>query len=139
MPLINWNETLSVGVEYIDNQHKRLVSIINRLNDAMLQDKGNKVMGEILDDLLDYTKTHFASEEKLMKKYGYPESADHFREHEKLTNEVIDFIEKYRLGNAMVTMPVLQFLKEWLNNHILETDKEFGKFLREKGKKDLEK
>jgi len=138
MPLINWSESLSVGVDYIDNQHKQLVSIINRLNDAMLQDKGNDVMCQVLDDLIDYTKSHFQSEEHLMRKYEYPDSPEHFKEHEKLTKEVIDFAENFKQGNAIITLPVLNFLKDWLNNHILETDRTLGKFLTKGVGKDLD-
>jgi hemerythrin len=138
MPLINWNDSLSVGVDYIDNQHKQLVSIINRLNDAMLQDKGNDVMSQILDNLVDYTKSHFKSEEHLMRKYGYPESANHLKEHDKLTKEVIDFAENFKQGKAIITLPVLNFLKDWLNNHILKTDKLLGQFLSKDVEKDLD-
>jgi hemerythrin len=138
MPLINWDDSLSVGVDYIDNQHKQLVSIINQLNDAMLQDKGNEVMCEILDDLVEYTKSHFKSEEHLMKKYGYPESSEHIKEHEKLTKQVIDFAESYREGKAIITLSVMNFLKDWLSNHIFETDKTFGQFLLESQGKDLD-
>ncbi len=138
MPLINWKESLSVGIEYIDNQHKELVRIINKLNDAMLQDKGSEEMSGILDDLAEYTKSHFKSEEHLMQKYDYPQTSDHIKEHEKLTKEVKDFAENYRQGKAIITLPVMNFLKDWLNNHILETDKLLGQFLSNTAGKDLE-
>ncbi len=133
MAYIDWNENLSVGLNSFDEQHKKLVSIVNRLYDAMKEGKGRDVLGEVFSELIEYTKFHFKSEEEVMLKYDFPGYKEHLDEHNKLTKEVMELKEKYDKGNIFITVEVLSFLKEWLSHHILEVDKKYGPFLREKG------
>ncbi|MEJ5286559.1 MAG: hypothetical protein CH6_2009 [Candidatus Kapaibacterium sp.] len=133
MAFIDWNDTYSVGVTHIDNQHKQLVRIINELHDAMGAGKGKEVMGKVLFELIQYVNTHFKTEEEYMVKFGYSDYDSHRYEHEKLTDEVKRFHEDFKSGNAIVTIQIMNFLRNWLLDHILVKDKKFGKFLNEKG------
>lgn len=133
MSYIDWNENLSVGLTSFDEQHKKLVSIVNRLYDAMKEGKGREVLGEVFSELIEYTKFHFKSEEEVMLKYDFPGYREHLEEHNKLTKEVMELKEKYDKGNIFITTEILAFLKDWLAHHILETDKKYGPFLKEKG------
>ncbi|MEJ5285434.1 MAG: bacteriohemerythrin [Brevinematales bacterium] len=133
MAFIEWNESLSVGVNLFDDQHKKLVGIINKLYDAMKEGKGRNVLADIFNELIDYTKFHFKAEEEALLKHDYPGYGEQHDEHSKLTKEVIELKEKYDKGNIFITVEVLSFLKEWLSHHILEVDKKYGPFLREKG------
>lgn len=133
MAYIDWNEGLSVGVNLFDEQHKKLVSILNRLYDAMKEGKGRNVLADIFNELIEYTKFHFKAEEETLLKHDYPGYSEQHEEHSKLTKEVIELKEKYDKGNIFITVEVLSFLKEWLSHHILEVDKKYGPFLREKG------
>ncbi|MEJ5285435.1 MAG: bacteriohemerythrin [Brevinematia bacterium] len=133
MSYIDWNENLSVGLTSFDEQHKKLVSIVNRLYDAMKEGKGRDVLGEVFSELIEYTKFHFKSEEEVMLKYDFPGYKEHLDEHNKLTKEVMELKEKYDKGNIFITTEILAFLKDWLAHHILETDKKYGPFLKEKG------
>lgn len=133
MPFITWNETMSVGVERFDTQHKKLVELVNTLFDAMRQGKGKSVMGKVFDELIAYTTYHFASEEELMEKYGYPGFVQHKEEHEALTQQVKELREKYEQGELFITIETLDFLKAWLSNHILKTDMQYKPFFRNKG------
>ena len=112
MPLFQWSQNLSVNIAEIDTQHKRLVDLINHLHDSMKEGKGREAMGKILKDLTDYTVYHFSTEEKLFEKYGYPESARHKKEHEDLTKQVLDIGRKYNAGDMILTMDLMNFLKE---------------------------
>ncbi|MBE8539210.1 bacteriohemerythrin [Geoglobus acetivorans] len=133
MALITWNESFSVNIREIDEQHKKLVSMINRLHDAMLEGKGKEIMGELLNDMVEYTITHFSTEEKLMKQHNYPGYVKHKAEHELFVSKVGEFKEKYEKGQLALTMEVLSFLKSWLTNHILNSDKKYGPFFNNKG------
>ncbi|MGB9667589.1 MAG: bacteriohemerythrin [Thermosulfidibacteraceae bacterium] len=134
MGFMEWNEKFITGVREADEQHKRLVDLINELYDAMSQGKGSEVIDKILDELAKYADYHFKTEEGLMSKYGYPELEQHKREHEAFTKKVQEFIESRKGGSLTLTMKVMNFLKEWLTNHILGTDKKYGPFLTSKMK-----
>lgn len=133
MAFINWDNSYSVGVAIIDNQHKRLVNIVNELNDAMGAGKGKEVLGKVLHELVQYVNTHFKTEEEYMVKYSYDEYEQHRYEHEKLTDEVKRFYEDFCANKAVLSIQIMNFLRNWLMDHILVKDKRFGKFLNEKG------
>ncbi len=133
MPLITWNDKISVNIAEFDNQHKKLIVIINELNDAMCQGKGKEMMEKILANLIDYTKTHFGAEERLMKTHGYTEYAQHKKEHDDLAGKVLDMQQKYREGKVTISLEVMNFLKNWLTTHIQGTDKKYTQFFKGKG------
>lgn len=133
MALIEWSDSLSVGVATFDEQHKKLIAMINNLNDAMKVGKSKEVLGGILKGVIDYTATHFASEEKAFDQFGYLQALAHKVEHKKLVAKVTQFDKEFREGKAMMSIEIMNFLKEWLSTHILGTDKKYGPFLREKG------
>ena len=133
MPLFQWTPELSVNVKEIDNQHKQLVNLINLLHDSMKSGKGKDVMGKVLNDLTDYTVYHFGTEERLFQKYGYIEYPQHKKEHDDLTKQVLDVKSKFLAGQTTVTIEVMNFLKDWLNNHIKHSDKKYSAFLNSKG------
>ncbi|MDD5177025.1 MAG: bacteriohemerythrin [Sterolibacterium sp.] len=123
MAMMEWNDKLKVGHSMIDRDHQKLVGLINELGDAMSAGKGKDVCGKVLDELISYTKTHFAMEEQLMSANRYPAAALHKAEHVKLVQDVVDFQSKYNAGTATLSVSLLHFLMEWLTHHILESDK----------------
>ena len=134
MPLMEWNASLSTGITVFDNDHKKLVALVNELYDAVSAGKGKDAMGKILDALIDYTKTHFAREEQYFAQHGYPDIAAHKKEHAGLTAQVLDVQKKYKAGStSTLSLEVLNFLKNWLIKHIQGTDKKYGPFLNAKG------
>jgi hemerythrin len=135
MALIEWSSSYSVNVAEIDSQHQKLVALINQLNDAMAQGKGRDVAGKILGDLIDYTSTHFSTEEKYFDKFGYSESLSHKKEHAELTKKVLEFQDGFNKGNLALSLELMRFLKEWLIVHIQGTDKKYSAFFNEKGLK----
>jgi hemerythrin len=133
MALFTWSDKFAVNILEIDAQHKRLIELINMLYDAMKQGKGKDVLGKVLADLVTYTVYHFSTEEKLFQKFGYPEYEVHKKEHDNLTLKAKDLKEKFNQGKTMITIEVMNFLKDWLNNHILNSDTQYGPFLNSKG------
>jgi len=133
MTLMAWNDSFSVNIEEIDNQHKRLIDLINQVYRGMMMDEGREVVGKTLESLVDYTKTHFGYEEQLFKKHGYPETQSHLAKHEKLVGQVLEFYNQFKSGNANVNYDLLNFLKSWLTTHIMGTDKEYTAFFNDKG------
>jgi hemerythrin len=135
MPLMNWKPEFSVGIGSIDAQHTKLISLINNLHEAMNRGEGKAVVGTILTELIQYTKTHFAFEEELFKKHAYAGYAKHKAAHDALTGKVLDLHEQFKSGKSAMTIEVMTFLKNWLQDHILVTDKAYSAYLVGKGVK----
>lgn len=133
MAYLAWDEKYSVGVKEIDSQHQKLIELINELHEAMKLGKGKDIMSQVLQSLIDYTATHFGTEEKYMTAFKYPQFSSHKLEHEKFVKKVLDFQKDYNSGKLALTLDVMAFLKDWLVSHIQGTDKKFGPFFNEKG------
>ena len=135
MNIVEWNSSLSVKVTDFDLAHQKLFRLINELNNAMLMGKGKDVAGNILKALVDYTKTHFADEEKYFVKFAYPETAAHKKQHAEFTAAVSDFESKLAKGEVALSSQIMSFLKDWLTKHIKGTDQKYGDFFNAKGLK----
>ena len=132
MVLISWDESLSVNVQEIDNQHQKIVKMINKLHDAMRQGKGKDVLGKIINNLVKYTQIHFQTEEKYFAKFDYPNAETHKKEHQNFVKKVIEFREDFESGRLGLTIQVMNFLRDWLTNHIQGSDKKYSKFFNER-------
>lgn len=133
MPLLLWGPMLEVGVKEIDTQHRKLVDLANELADALKAGKGKDVLGKILTELVRYTQTHFGTEERLMDLHKYPATADHKQQHKDLVKTVSDFKAKFDKGDAALTDDLMNFLRDWLTKHIMNTDKALARDLKTKG------
>lgn len=133
MALFTWRDEYSVNVKEIDDQHKQLVSMVNELHEAMMQQRAKDVLGGLLNKLVSYCASHFAAEEKLMQNSGYPDYAAHKAKHDKMTSKVLALQNDLKAGKMNLTIEVSQFLKDWLDKHILGTDKKYSAHLNAKG------
>ena len=133
MPVIQWDDSFSVNVAEIDRQHQKLVLMINNLYDAMGEGKGKGVLGKIIDELINYTASHFKTEEKYFDMLKYPHSANHKKEHSDFVQKVTDFKANFDAGKTWLSVKVMNFLRTWLQNHIKGADKEYGPFFNEHG------
>lgn len=129
----SWDDKYCVGIEVIDTEHKKLVELINNLNDAIYAGQGCEVLEKVFNELVEYTKNHFSHEEELLKTNKYPDFKKHKKKHEELTEEVMDYQEQFASGMVFITMQVMEFLQNWLINHILDIDKKYAPFLKDKG------
>ena len=132
MPYMNWDTKFETGVAIMDEQHRGLVDMVNRLHDAMKAGKGREELGKVLGFLADYTVTHFQTEEGLMQKHAYPGYANHKGIHTDLLKQVGDLVDKHKRGEAVLTLKVMDFLQDWLLKHIGEEDKRLASFLKER-------
>lgn len=101
----------------------------------MSRGEGKKALSDILAEVVNYTKTHLSYEESLFDQYGYPEKDAHKMVHKKLTQQVLDYQSDYDSGKSVITIEVMNFLKNWLIDHITNTDKKYTAFLNSKGLK----
>jgi hemerythrin-like metal-binding protein len=129
MGLIIWDHRLETGHTTIDEQHKELVAAYNRLHGAMKQGKGREELGGILTFLGDYTVSHFRMEEDLMVRHAYPQAQRHRDIHADLVKQVVDLTNRFH-GGAAITLPVMDFLEDWLTKHIQSEDKRLAEHLR---------
>jgi hemerythrin len=130
--MFEWKPQYSVNIASIDGQHQNLFRIAEELYAAMSAGQGKTSLSRILDRLVQYTKVHFAHEERLMTLHAYPDRAAHFLEHRALTKQVMGFQADFESGKALMTVQVLNFLKEWLRHHIAESDQKYAPYLKER-------
>ena len=128
-----WKDEYSVGIESIDRQHKKLITLINSLQTAVNYSAGVEYEREALDELVDYTRTHFGYEEELMQKNGYPDFTTHRAEHELMVARVEQVLDEYRRNPDAAMQSAIDFLRDWLINHINGTDKRYSQFLIDRG------
>jgi hemerythrin len=129
MSLLTWKETYSVNSREMDEQHKQLINLLNQLHDGMARGAGNEVMRPVLDTLVAYTRAHFADEERTLAGVGYPRLLQHKAEHKELTDKVVKFRDDFAAGKVGLSINVLMFLKDWLNHHIVGSDKLYAPYL----------
>ncbi|MCW8836239.1 MAG: bacteriohemerythrin [Rhodospirillales bacterium] len=125
MAFFEWNDSLSVGVSLVDEDHKLLIDLVNQMHDSIGDPEERATLGTVLATLIEYTKFHFAREEGVMEACGYPMLDKHREEHAKLTQQVDDLEKKYKTGDAHVGDEVMDFLKRWLTEHIMKSDTAF--------------
>ncbi len=133
MALLNWSREYSVEVQSIDKEHQKLFGMLNELHDAMKVGKGSEIAPAVLKRLVAYTCEHFANEEGMMVRTRYPDYARHKVEHDKLTSEVVNIVHDFDAGKVVLSMKLLDFLRAWLQSHILGCDKKYSSHLQAAG------
>jgi hemerythrin len=133
MALMTWNNRYSVGVKMLDDQHTGLFETLNELHGAMMKGQAQSLTGPLLHKLVDYTRRHFAAEEAMMVSTRYPGLAEHRVKHHELTKQVEEFVGRFEKGEITLNLHLMNFLRDWLNNHILKEDKEYGPWMIEHG------
>jgi hemerythrin-like metal-binding protein len=127
--LITWSDALSIGDPDIDQQHQKLINISNSLHNAMRDGETMNVLEELFSGLVNYTNQHFSFEEKRMADMGYPNLAEHKKEHTELAKQVKELRQKFSSGNPHVKMKLMRFLKSWITDHIHKSDKHYRPYL----------
>lgn len=130
---VSWDDKLSVGIQVIDDDHKRLLTLINNLQTAVYYPTGEAFERQALKELVDYTKYHFQREEELMASHEYPDFEAHKRQHEEMIARVQRFLESYEQNREGTIEEMTGFLKSWLLNHIAGTDQKYSPYLRAQG------
>jgi hemerythrin len=129
MSVIQWQESYSVGVPFIDADHQILISLLNQLFEAREEGQTREVIGSVLNVLVEYTVNHFHREERLMELGGYPDREAHIELHRTLTARVRDFQQQYAGGRHGAVDELFEFLKDWLTGHIIAVDKRYKPYV----------
>ena len=133
MPAISWENKYSVKIKKIDKQHKKIISILNDIYDLNQQEKPQEFVGKILQDLIEYIKYHFSTEEGYMIKYEYPDIEEQKREHEKFIDKICEFQKEYLKHRSITIVNLFNFIWDWFAHHILTVDKKLLPFFQQKG------
>ena len=132
---IVWKDEYSVGIEEIDKDHKKLISLLNQFTTAYDYAMSESFEREALNDLVDYTKYHFEREESLLQAHNYPDFENHKEQHRKMIEQVNSFVALYNREGHDAMAEISEFLTNWLINHIQGSDKEYSAHLTSHGVK----
>jgi hemerythrin len=130
MQPIQWSKELEIGIDVIDGQHRRIVDYINELQ-QVTGDTDRPVVRRVIDDLIDYTYSHFAFEEALMEEADYDSLPIHRKTHEAFCSRIEDFKRRAQSGEA-VEGPLAELLRTWLLRHIMSDDTSYAELVRRK-------
>lgn len=125
-----WRDAFCVGDQEVDKQHRKLFELLDQLYSAVCVGEGTEQVGRVLEELLGYTRYHFYAEETLMQEVGYPGYASHKQEHEQLMAEVQRQLEAFKRGDKILSIDLLEFMNDWLSQHILQSDLQISEHLR---------
>lgn len=132
MGYLKWSDKYSLNVAEIDEQHKKLLGLVNDMYDAMHAGKGRDMIGTVITEFVDYTEYHFKAEERLLRENGYPEYDEHKEMHDNLSRKAHSIKEAFDKGNAPTAIEVMLLLTNWLNTHILEEDRKYKPYTESK-------
>ena len=133
MAVLTWNHACPVGVRAMDDQHGILMDTMNELRLAVVRGLGREQVGEVLDRLIEFTRMHFSSEERLMEQYLFPGRAEHRAEHQHILAQILQSSHRVQHGEQMQMRPLLCFLREAYAEHIEGMDREYGPWLNDRG------
>jgi hemerythrin len=131
MAFMTWNDSLSVKIESIDEQHKKLIEMINDFYDNVGKKSNDELISKLVKGMKNYTLMHFGTEERYMKQFDFPNFEQHKKEHDAFISKVNDLEVKLKSGKAILSFEITNFLKDWIKNHIQEEDRQYsGLFLK---------
>lgn len=131
MALMEWKDELSVGSEEIDEQHRNLVELLNRLHEAVNEGKSKEALSDLLSELIESAEAHFQKEEAYMQDFDYSGYSEHKRDHDNFVEEVTDFQAKFETGEILFSVEVMEFLRDWFAAHIKSRDGEYEQCFRD--------
>ncbi len=132
MALMKWDESYSVNVREIDEQHQKLINMLNEFY-AHIDKDSKGAFRALLDSLVEYTQYHFSTEEKYFFLYKYPDANAHVQTHRKFTEKVSQVRERLLSGKMALSIEITTFLKNWLIEHIKGSDMAYSKYFNEHG------
>jgi len=131
MSLMNWQDDYSVGVKEIDDQHKKMFDLINRLYESIKESKDRKLREEFLQELSNYGKFHLKTEEDYFEKFKYPQKEEHVKIHDLYRNKIKEFVNKK--DDIFLSFEIIDYLEDWWLEHITSVDKDYQDFFNKKG------
>ena len=133
MAYLDWSDHFSVKITEIDKQHRKLIEMINTLHEAMVARQGREAQKIIIAAMVDYAHSHFSLEERYMRESAFHRFATHKLEHEAFTVKALELQREVNNEGFILTLEILNFLKGWLQEHILGTDMQYVEHLNRYG------
>lgn len=128
MATIEWQEKFSVNVDDMDQHHRKFLGYLNKLQPALAADDPGKKLGEAIFALIEYARFHFSEEEKLLKEIQYPDLEAQISQHNFFNSEICIMCEQFNRGE-LPGQSVVAFIRDWFLNHIMQEDRNYGRFL----------
>lgn len=132
MKPLEWSPRLTLGLEQIDEQHKWLIRLVNRLQQAVEDKASPDELLRVFEEMLDYARTHFRDEEQYMRDMGYPDGDDHAAQHRALTDEIAHLHRNLAAGEYVTATAAYELMKHWLVKHIIGHDLDIARYIKEK-------
>ena len=138
-PLIKWTDSLLIGIELIDNQHKQLVSLTNELYKAckLGGDELDAVFKETMSRVVEYVRFHFGVEQEMLQRVKFPNYASHKAEHDSFVKTVLETTKEYGNIRRFVPNNFCRFLRDWIVGHIGHLDKIYAAYIVDQMRKGL--
>ncbi|MCW3804255.1 bacteriohemerythrin [Plebeiibacterium marinum] len=125
MAIIKWNESYNLNIKIIDEQHKKLVDMINEFYLEIQNKSSNELIGDLIKKMKEYISFHFKTEEELLERSGYKNLLEHKVKHKEFTDKVANLEERFLNGRMVLSFEITNFLKDWLITHIQKSDKDY--------------
>ncbi|MDH4199481.1 MAG: bacteriohemerythrin [Spirochaetia bacterium] len=135
MSLFEWKENFSVKISRFDEAHKKLIELMNEIYAIIKMRKDNATIVSVVEELSEYSKTHFNDEVEQMIKFQYPYLKEHKEEHNQFIKELDNMKEMIQRQSNLLNVQLLNFIKDWLINHIMKSDMKYGQFFLDRGLK----
>ncbi len=135
MPIIKWDDSLSVQVKELDEQHKKFIESVNEFHDALLHvesDQLHDFKKKALESMREYAVFHFIAEEQYMKEIGYPDLDKHKKIHDQFISKLREYEVKFSSGKLIFNSEIMKTLKNWLHDHLLTEDRKYSAFALKK-------
>ena len=139
--IVTWNNSYSVGIKLIDEQHIKLIELTNKLFSSCMEGnerkKSDSIFLGVIHEIIDYVCYHFSTEEKVMERINYPGYKMHMQEHSAFAKKVLSKVEEFKLSNANTSLSFVYFLRNWVLHHIAIRDKLLGSHLLDMKKRGM--
>ena len=136
MPYLSWKDEYSVGEPLMDSQHQKWISYINELMRAIEEQRNRDEQEEILENLVIYTRYHFASEERMMNRLGFEGLAEHREVHERMARRVRDMQADVLAGRQVLDCDLLTLMQDWLVEHIMGDDRQYAILIAQRSERE---
>ena len=137
--IVSWGESYATGIEQIDNQHKELVNLTNKLFHACLSgsEETDATFKAAMTEMVEYVRFHFTAELEILKRINYPDYAGHKKQHDTLVMNILEASKEYGTGKRFVAHNFVRTLKDWVFSHIAVSDKVYSTYIHEQKSKGL--
>jgi hemerythrin len=131
---MSWEPELSVGVKELDEDHRELIAMLNEIQETAAAGRNDRELTDLVERVVARAKAHFVHEERLLEESGFPEAQAHYMEHDRMIAKALSVQAAFRCGSpSALSAEFFDFLRDWLNHHILVFDKQYGPCLNAKG------